>query len=129
MGVSVVTGGTIMCSLAVPGGCGQIIGTSQATCLAGGKPLVTIKDVAPMANITPCGMCMTQTNPAVAAATAAALGVPTPAPCIPSPVGMWTSDGKYLVANTPVVHQASTIQCAYGGTISILNPGQSNTLT
>ena len=41
-------------------------------------PAANIADVAPMVNVPPFGMCNMPSNPAVAAATAAALGVSTP---------------------------------------------------
>ena len=45
-----------------------------------GKPAATIKDMVPFVNIPPFGMCMSLSNPTVAAATSAALGVLTPMP-------------------------------------------------
>ena len=58
-----------------------------------GRPVATITDVAPGANIAPFGMCQSLANPTVAAATAAALGVLTPMPCVPVDAGAVDSDG------------------------------------
>lgn len=48
-----------------------------------------IMDHVPMMNILPFGMCQSLANPMVAAATAAAVGVLTPMPCIPMTVAPW----------------------------------------
>lgn len=90
-----------------------------------GMPVATMMDAAPMTNIMPFGMCITQTNPAVAAATAAALGVPTPAPCIPA-TSVWMSGAKAsrTVNGTACVSNECTCMCAYGGNIVVTNPGQ-----
>ncbi|HEY5277354.1 MAG TPA: DUF4280 domain-containing protein [Coriobacteriia bacterium] len=67
---------------------------------AGAQPLATVADMIPMANIPTFGMCNSPTNPAVTAATSAALGVHTPMPCVPVPAGPWTP-GSAKVVLTP----------------------------
>ena len=58
-----------------------------ARVLVEGKPAAAVTDMLPGVNIPPFGMCTSLANPMVAAATAAALGVLTPMPCIPATVG------------------------------------------
>lgn len=116
----VVTGGVAMCTCGLSPG--TLIGASKVH--MGGAPCLTIRDAAPNTNISSFGMCTTQANPAVAAATAAALGVPTPAPCIPVPAGAWQCPGTPMVGGAPGLSSAGTITCAYGGTITIRDPGQ-----
>ena len=82
-----ITGGAV-CTCTFGTAPGNINVTSQMTCLAEGKPSATIQDCTP-ANITPFGMCTTMSNPQVAAATAAALGVLTPQPCVLVAAGGW----------------------------------------
>ena len=53
------------------------------------KPKATIMDFAPLVNILPFGMCQSLSNPMVASATSAAMGVLTPMPCIPVIVAPW----------------------------------------
>ena len=57
--------------------------------MAGGPLAATIMDYAPLVNILPFGMCSSLANPSVASATAAALGVLTPMPCIPVIPAPW----------------------------------------
>ena len=65
-------------------------------------PDANIMDHIPMVNIMPFGMCMSPANPAVAAATAAALGVLTPMPCIPNTPAPWvTGAPTVLLGNCP----------------------------
>ena len=54
-------------------------------------PDANIMDHIPLTNIMPFGMCQSLANPTVAAATAAALGVLTPMPCIPNTPAPWAS--------------------------------------
>ncbi|GAA2241606.1 DUF4280 domain-containing protein [Rarobacter faecitabidus] len=95
-----------------------------------GKPAATISDSLPGANIPPFGMCNSLANPAVAAATAAALGVLTPMPCVPTPVGTWVGGAATtMVGGKPALTLGATCQCAFGGTIQITNPGATRTMS
>ena len=80
MGLLVVTGAQLMCPFGTAPG--NFSATTKPTVKAQGKPAGTIKDTAAMMNIAPFGMCTSLANPQVAAATAAALGVLTPQPCM-----------------------------------------------
>ena len=99
--------------------------TSNLTVTAEGKPLAVIADAAPMVNVGSCGMCTSLANPQVAAATAAAMGVLTPQPCIPATTGSWIPNNtKVLVGGQPALTLGTSCMCAYGGKISVTNPGQ-----
>lgn len=102
--------------------------TSNQTTLIGNLPAATIMDFAPMTNIPPFGMCTAPTNPAVIAATSAALGVFTPAPCVPAITAPWTP-GKptVLIGNKPALTATCKCMCAWAGVISVINPGQGTT--
>ena len=104
--------------------------TSQKTLIVDGKPAATIQDTAPIINITGCGMCSSLANPQVAAATAAALGVLTPQPCIPATAGNWISTQTTCLAEgKPCLTHDSKVMCSYGGSITISNPGQTKLIT
>jgi len=107
---------------------GQLIVTSQTIFLAGGFPAATISDAAPMSNITPCGMCTSLSNPTVAAATSAAMGVLTPMPCVPAPAGIWTCSGTPLVNGMPALSVEGSLVCSYGGNLCIVSPGQTTVI-
>ena len=94
-----------------------------------GRPAANIMDHQPMVNIPPFGMCTSLANPTVASATAAALGVLTPMPCIPVTVAPWTPGAPMtLIANQPAVTPSSQCMCAWGGVIAIQMPGSMQTL-
>lgn len=121
MGQLVCMGATLMCTG----------GLAPATLLVVGKrpmcptPAANIMDNKPFANIVPFGMCKLPSNPAVAATTAAALGVLTPAPCIPATVSPWMPGvPAVLIDSVPALDSASTCQCSFGGAISVVSPGQ-----
>ena len=88
----------------------------------GGKPVASIADAAPMTNITPCGMCTSMANPAVAAATAAALGVLTPQPCVPVPAGTWVCPGTIRVGGKPILTSDGKQMVIYKHAISTIIP-------
>ncbi len=73
-------------------------------------------------NIGNFGMCQTLSNPAVASATAAALGTLTPQPCVPNITAPWTP-GKpnVLVGSNPALTNSSKLMCAYGGIIEVMS--------
>jgi hypothetical protein len=88
-------------------------------------PGANIMDYIPITNIPPFGMCSAPTNPAVIATTAAALGVPTPAPCIPATAAPWTpGNPTVLLSSAPILTDDSKVMCIWGGSISVVAPGQ-----
>lgn len=84
-----------------------------------GAPAANIMDNDPLANIPTFGMCMSPANPMVAAATAAALGVLTPMPCIPSCTSWMPGEPFVLVRNFPALDENSYCMCGNGGLVSI----------
>lgn len=93
-----------------------------------GAPAATIMDNVPMKNILPFGMCSSIANPTVAAATAAALGVLTPMPCVPVIPAPWMpGSSTVLVANKPALHDGCKCMCAWSGVIQFSVPGQFTT--
>jgi hypothetical protein len=97
--------------------------------LVEGKPAACITDMVPILNIPPFGMCTSMANPMVAAATAAALGVLTPMPCIPVTAGPWAPPAaQTLLGGIPALTSSGQCHCAWGGVITILFPGSVKTL-
>ena len=92
-------------------------------------PAANISDVVPVADLPPFGACMSPANPAVAAATAAALGVLTPMPCVPVPAGTWLPGStKLILGGMPATDMTAEAMCAWGGVIQVLNPGQTTVI-
>lgn len=88
-------------------------------------PDANIMDNKPLVNILPFGMCSSPSNPAVIAATAAALGVFTPMPCVPVIPAPWIPGvPTVLIANMPALDNTCKLMCAWAGVIQITNPGQ-----
>lgn len=123
MPIQVVNLATLTCIFgAAPS---TLIVTPENRVISGTQPAATIMDFIPMKNILPFGMCTTPSNPAVAAATAAAMGVLTPMPCIPVVVSPWKVGAPtVMVGPFPALDNISTNQCLWGGLIMISNPGQ-----
>ncbi|MFO0624126.1 MAG: DUF4280 domain-containing protein [Polyangiales bacterium] len=123
MTVLVVNGATCSCSF---GAAPSSLLVLPAKMVNGSKlPIATIMDFVPGTNILPFGMCNTPSNPTVAAATAAALGVLTPMPCVPATVAPWVP-GKpmVMVGKMPALDQSSKCMCMWGGVIQVTNAGQ-----
>jgi uncharacterized Zn-binding protein involved in type VI secretion len=117
----------MMCSFGVAP---ATLNALNPTVLIGGMPAATIMDSKPMVNIPTFGMCTTPTNPVVASATAAALGVLTPMPCIPATSAPWVPGAPTaLIAGNPALTAGSTCLCNWGGVIQMSFPGQVTTLT
>ncbi len=94
-----------------------------------GTPAANIMDNKPIVNIPPFGMCTSPANPMVAAATAAALGVLTPMPCLPVTAAPWAPGAPtVLIGNMPALNNSSKLMCNWGGVIQISVPGQFTTL-
>lgn len=88
-------------------------------------PAANIVDEIPLLNILPFGVCTSLANPTVASATAAALGVLTPMPCIPVTVAPWVVGAPtVLISNMPALSSDSKLMCCWGGCISISFAGQ-----
>jgi hypothetical protein len=91
-----------------------------------GQPVASTQHHVPLENVLTFGLCNSPQNPLVAAATAAALGVHVPMPCIPATVNPWQATQFKLVFGdgAPALDQSSTLNCMWGGNISIVFPGQ-----
>ena len=88
-------------------------------------PDANIMDHIPMTNNMPFGMCMSPSNPVVAAATAAALGVLTPMPCIPATPAPWVPGAPtVLLAKFPTLDNVSQLMCIWGGVITFTDAGE-----
>jgi Domain of unknown function (DUF4280) len=122
MGIPIGMGALLQCSFGVAPSALSVLPTSQ---VLGSTPLATIMDNVPMLNILPFGMCECPANPVVAAATAAALGVLTPMPCIPATAAPWAvGSPTVLVGGKPLLDNQSKLICSYGGMIQVTSPGQ-----
>ena len=107
-------------------------GVAPSTLIPTPKTVITsnmmaanIMDHIPIMNIPPFGMCNSPSNPMVAAATAAALGVLTPMPCVPATPAPWVPGAPtVLLCNAPALNNTSTLNCIWGGVITFANPGQ-----
>lgn len=111
----------IQCSFGVAPTTLAVLPTSRV--LIEGKPAATITDSAPLVNIPSFGMCSSLANPTVASATAAALGVLTPMPCVPATTPWVGGAATTTIGGRPALTAGATAMCAYGGVIQILNPG------
>lgn len=121
MGFCVCGGAMMMCSFGVAPSTLNVLPSNKVVT---SMPIATIMDNIPMTNIMPFGMCSSPSNPQVAAATAAALGVLTPMPCVPSTVAPWSpGSSTVMVANFPALNNSCKLNCMWGGVIQFVTPG------
>lgn len=122
MAMQTCMGATMMCT---QGLAPSTLVPTPKTVLTGGMVAANILDHIPIVNIAPFGMCRSPANPMVAAATAAAMGVLTPMPCIPATPAPWMPGAPtVLLCGAPALNNSSTLMCLWAGTISITMPGQ-----
>lgn len=127
MPVQVVAAAQLMCSFGVAPSALTVVPKGRPV-QAGKKPAATVQDFIPNVNVMPFGMCTTLSNPQVASATSAALGVLTPQPCIPVITSPWTPGSQKVTINgAPALTNSSTCQCTWGGVITVSDPGQTAT--
>ncbi len=118
------TGATLECTMGAAPSVFVAQGLPGVPDILGSMPAATIAEFTPT-NILPFGMCKSPENPTVAQATAAANGVLTPMPCVPSVVAPWAPPSECTTVNGVALATAeSKCACAYGGTISVQTPIQ-----
>lgn len=119
----VVTGALMTCTFGIAP-CPLTVNPSR-TVMIGGLQQGNIMDFMPITNIPSFGMCSAPTNPAVIAATSAAMGVFTPAPCLPAVTTPWMP-GKpdLLIQNMPALTKSCMNMCTWLGQISFTTDGQ-----
>src|SRR6202166_3731572 len=119
MAMQVCMGASMMCTFGMAPSSLVVLPTNKT--FTSQVPDANIMDHIPMTNIMPFGMCMSPANPVVAAATAAALGVLTPMPCIPNtpPPGI-PGAATVMLANFPTLDNVSQLMCIWGGVIQVV---------
>jgi len=119
----VCNGATLQCSMGMAPSSLVVLPVNRVN--TANQPDANIMDSEPLVNIMPFGMCISPANPAVAAATAAALGVLTPMPCLPITPAPWTPGAStVLLAGAPTLDNTCTLMCTWGGTIQVVAPGE-----
>ena len=127
MGVQCCMGASMMCSFGAAPSTLVVLPTNKVLATT---PAANILDNKPIVNIPPFGMCMSPSNPTVAAATAAALGVLTPMPCVPATAAPWiVGSPTILIGNMPTLDNNSKLMCSWGGVIQFVAPGQFKVMT
>lgn len=127
MAIAVCMGATMMCSFGVAPASLVVIPSGQMMTPA--VPSANSSCFAPIANVAPFGACTSMSNPTVASATAAALGVLTPMPCVPVTSSPWLPGVATVInGSMPAVDSSCKLMCNWGGSISVLNPGQTTVM-
>ena len=119
----VCTGATLQCTMGTS--CPKLIATPKNVSLTG-KDQANVADYVSMKNVPGFGRCRSLGYPPTASATAANHGRLTPMPCVPGTCPKWqVIDKDSLICGEPALLEPATLRCMYGGTISIVSPGQS----
>jgi Domain of unknown function (DUF4280) len=125
MPMQVCMGAQMMCTFGMAPSNLVVLPVNRVT--TNNVPDANIMDHVPLVNIMPFGACFSIANPTVAAATAAALGVLTPMPCIPNTPAPWVPGAvapPVLLGNQPSLDNISKLMCIWGGVISFITPGE-----
>jgi hypothetical protein len=122
MGMHVCAGANLKCTF---GAAPSPLAVLPVNRVMTGTPAANVMDHVPFVNVMPFGTCNSMSNPMVAAATAAALGVFTPMPCIPVTPAPWLPGAPTVtVGGMPALDNSSQLMCQWGGVIQVLVPGQ-----
>lgn len=117
----VVDGATLACTMGAAPSRLAVLPTSGVEDVA---PLATVMDFVPLTNLAPFGACRSTANPQVAMATAAAMGVLTPQPCLPVIPAPWSPGASGVtVGGLAALTDDSTCSCAWAGTVSFVDAG------
>jgi Domain of unknown function (DUF4280) len=123
MPMQVCMGASMMCSFGMAPSSLVVLPTNMT--YTNEVPDANIMDHAPLVNIMPFGMCTSPANPEVAAATAAALGVLTPMPCVPNTPAPWVPGAPtVMLGKFPTLDNTSQLMCIWGGVITFVTPGE-----
>jgi hypothetical protein len=123
MPMQVCMGAQMMCTFGMAPSNLVVLPTNRV--MTNQMPDANIMDHKPLVNIMPFGMCMSLANPAVASATSAAMGVLTPMPCMPNTPTPWSPGASnVMLGNFPALDNISMLNCAYGGVITFITPGE-----
>jgi uncharacterized protein DUF4280 len=124
--ILVTAGTTLQCSF---GAAPVPLSVLPVNRVMAGAPAATVMDHVPMLNVMPFGMCSCVANPTVAAATAAALGVLTPMPCVPVTAAPWVPGSMtVMIGGMPALQNDSKLMCTWGGVIAVVAPAQVTTM-
>lgn len=123
MPMQVCHGAVLRCTFGLAPSSLQVLPLNRV--MSSGLPAANIMDHLPMVNILPFGMCSCPANPAVMSATAAAMGVLTPMPCVPVTASPWVpGSASVLISNQPALNDTSQLLCTWGGVIGVAFAGQ-----
>ena len=123
MALQVCMGAQMMCSMGMAPSALVVLPINEV--FTSMVPDANINDHIPMVNIMPFGMCMSPANPMVAAATAAAMGVLTPVPCIPMTMSPWVPGAPtVMLGHIQSLDNTSTLMCNWAGVITFISAGE-----